>query len=288
METAEQSFAHALARMERSPAQKLFNPGLHKFLVRYSERLRGCGAIKDARLFFGQNMKVVLPEVISEVLYTYGFFDETVTWMVLKTVKEKDVVLDIGAHFGYFSLLFSHLVGSQGKVFSFEPTPSTFCMLKGNTGPIANIVAMNLAAGSQSGECTINDFGLKYSAWNTLADDSRMPGVLNRQNSTKVNVEIVRLDQYLAENHVQPTVIKIDTENFEYQVITGLTETLVKFRPTIIMETGSENALRSGLLLLSLGYKAWASNGPGSLFPWEQSLELANVRYKDMVFSYSV
>jgi protein-L-isoaspartate O-methyltransferase len=77
------------------------------------------GTEYKADLFFGRAMTVILPEIISQQIYTYGLFDEIVTGMVLRTVRQGDVVLDIGAHFGYFTLLFAHLAGESGRVVSF-------------------------------------------------------------------------------------------------------------------------------------------------------------------------
>ena len=120
-------------------------------------------------------MTVVLPEVISEQIYSYGLFDEIVTGVALRAVREGDVVIDVGAHFGYFTLLFAHLVGESGRVVSFEPTPSTFSVLRNNTAALKNVTPLNMAAGRQSGRLTISDFGLTYCAWNTLSGSSRMP-----------------------------------------------------------------------------------------------------------------
>jgi protein-L-isoaspartate O-methyltransferase len=44
-------------------------------------------------------------------------------------VRPGDVVLDVGAHIGYYTLLLSRLVGDQGRVYAFEPDPSNFALL---------------------------------------------------------------------------------------------------------------------------------------------------------------
>ena len=41
-------------------------------------------------------------------------------------IKPGDTVLDIGANFGVYTHEFSKLVGSEGKVYSFEPIPETY------------------------------------------------------------------------------------------------------------------------------------------------------------------
>ena len=52
--------------------------------------------------------------------------EKSTTDLFKKIIKEGDVVVDLGANIGYFSLLASKLVGSKGKVFSFEPEPKNY------------------------------------------------------------------------------------------------------------------------------------------------------------------
>ena len=61
-----------------------------------------------------------------------GVWEETLTNYLKKTVKEGNVVLDIGANIGYFTLLLAKLVGTKGRVFAFEPEPNNFSLLKKN------------------------------------------------------------------------------------------------------------------------------------------------------------
>lgn len=276
-------FERAVGRLHATPLEKLFLVGPVRFATRYLARVRREPTTRRAHLFFGQPMTVVLPEVISEQIYSYGFFDEIVTGLALRAVGKGDVVLDVGAHFGYFSLLFSHLVGESGQVVSFEPTPSTFTVLKRNTADLRNVTTLNMAAGRQSGRLAISDFGLTYSAWNTLSGSSRMPGVLTKPKA-RVEVEVVRLDDWCKRELIQPSVIKIDAENFEAEVVGGLAETLLRSRPRVLMETGSEQAIQAGRALLDLGYEVLVSNQPGVLTLQKDGVEEALVRNKDVLF----
>ena len=45
-------------------------------------------------------------------------------------IKKGDIVIDCGGHIGYYSLLFSRLVGKKGKVYTFEADPTNFSLLK--------------------------------------------------------------------------------------------------------------------------------------------------------------
>lgn len=277
-------FDRAYSNMYASPFAKLLRLGLHKFLFRYwVDRTRRVTPV-DANLFFGGHMRVVLPEVVSRVIYTYGFFDAEVTYLVSRYIKPGDTVLDVGAHFGYISVLSSHLVGDAGRVYSFEPTPSTFAVLSENAKSRANITALNLGAGKQNSSLDIADYGLQYCAWNTMADESRMPTVLAGIKANRVKVDVVKLDDYLDEKGIVPSFIKIDAENFEAAVIAGLANTIQKARPIVLMETGSTASLTAAESLDKQGYRPHVIPRPGVVEEWQGPLDEANGRFKDILF----
>lgn len=278
------TFDRAYKCMYASPFAKLIRPGLHKFLFRYwVDRTRRVTPV-DAKLFFGGHMRVVLPEVVSRVIYTYGFFDAEVTYLISRYIKPGDTVLDVGAHFGYVSVLSSHLVGNSGRVYSFEPTPSTFAVLSENAKSRANITVLNLGAGKQNSSLDIADFGLQYCAWNTMADESRMPMALAGAKANRVKVNVVKLDDYLAEKGIVPSFIKIDAENFEADVIAGLADTIQKARPIVLMETGSAASLTAAESLANQGYRPHVVPRLGVVEEWQGPLDEANGRFKDILF----
>ncbi len=284
MNTLETKFANACALMHRPRLAKLATPGIWTFVRRHAARNGlGSGPV-STRLFFGKQMTVVLPEVTSEALYTYGMFDEAVTWMIMKSVSTGQSVLDVGAHFGYCTLLMSHLVGEKGRVLALEPTPSTFEILSSNVAELSNVEAVNFAAGDQEGTVAISDYGVRYSAWNTLTPSSRLPEILGT-SAKSVPVKLARLDKLCEERQLRPQFIKVDAENFEDHVVSGLGDMLATIKPTILLETGSPQGLAAARNLLEFGYRPRVSEGAGSLNEWNDSIESANARFKDILFS---
>jgi FkbM family methyltransferase len=274
----------ANSRMHKAAMLKVFSPGIVKFLVRFFQRIKKTGSIKKVKLFFGDEMLVVLPEIVSEAIYTYGMFDDIVTGFIVSNLRKGEVVLDIGAHFGYFTLLSSCLVGDEGTVYSFEPSPSTFEILSMNTLQKRNVFAINAAVGRENGKCEIVDYGLKYCAWNTLSDNPRMENLLKFCSKDYSQVELVRLDTFLSKNNVVPTFVKVDAENYEYDVVAGFEKTLCNHRPKIIIEAGSSSSLRAAELLLNHGYRVYVSQKLGEISEWNGPIEKANAIYKDILF----
>jgi len=214
-----------------------------------------------ARTFWGRSMFVVLPEVVSSEILRYGYIEEAVVAAMLAHVKPGDVVLDIGAHLGFFSLLAAHLVGPSGRVHALEPVPSTFAMLARNLEGLPNATAHNLAAWSEPTEITINDFGLAHSAFNSV----RRPRLTDAAASTRsrpIKTRAVSLDAFAREHRLRPTFVKIDAESAEGEVLAGMRWLLEEVRPVLCVEVGDlgvEEAAPSTELvrtLTSSGYRA--------------------------------
>src|SRR5438093_12090398 len=124
----------------------------------------------NARTFWGGEMSVILPEQVSTNIWRYGCFEENVCLYLLSVLKDGMTFIDVGAHFGFFSLLASYLVGQRGKVLAFEPIPNTFHQLQNNISNYSrypNVEIFNCAAYSEDTEIKFYDYGLEDSAYNS-------------------------------------------------------------------------------------------------------------------------
>lgn len=144
-------------------------------------------------------------------------------------ICEDDVVADIGANIGLTSILFSTL---SEKVFSFEPSPTTYALLKENLlqAGVSNVVPINLGLGDKREEMTI-----------TFARNNRSGGYVSdkiRPESGHIteNIEIDKIDNYFFENDIHPSFIKIDVEGFEKNVISGGLKFIENKKPVVVME----------------------------------------------------
>ena len=277
-------YYRALDRLRQPPWRKLFDPGLRTFIARRNARRAPSPVTVRVPLFFGASMNVVLPEVISEQLHGYGLFDDVVTWMALCAVEPGDTVFDVGAHFGYFSLLFAALAGPSGRVFSFEPTPSTFAVLASNAHGDSRIHPIKAAAGATAGRLSIADYGLKYSAWNTLAGDGRLGSAAVAAAPVPVEVEVLSLDAFADARGLAPGFLKIDAENYETEVLQGAARQLDSHRPTLLLEAGSPRAADLASTLAAAGYRAFSTSTAGELREVADAAE-AGARFKDVLLA---
>src|SRR5258706_5554160 len=88
--------------------------GISRVLTRFS-RWRSRPVHARARIFWGQTMEIAFPDAVSIAIYQFGFFESGLTRIVLENLKPGMTFFDVRAHFGYFTLLASHLAGKHGQ-----------------------------------------------------------------------------------------------------------------------------------------------------------------------------
>jgi FkbM family methyltransferase len=213
--------------------------------------------------FWGEKMMVYLPEVVSLEIFRDGYIEEGLTRMILEYLKDGMTFLDIGSHFGFFTLLASNIVGKDGQVHSFEPTLCTYNILLDNIRTKNNITANNYAAFSIDTTLSFNDYGVEYSAWNSFVQARLDEQAINKITSKKMRVRAIPLDKYVDEKGIRPDFVKIDAESAEYDVLKGMRKIIKDYRPMISLETGDKgidnikNSREIISYLIERGYDAY-------------------------------
>jgi len=155
--------------------------------------------------------------------YYWGRFPDVAHQLLLcRVLKPGDTYIDVGANVGFHSMLASRLVGPSGVVLSFEPNPATFSILSGHMAinRIKNCRPFSFALGDVDGDATLNQIEI-HSGTATLR------AVNEPLNSVKVNVR--RGDEIFKDiPFAGQTIIKVDVEGFELQVLRGLEKTLAR------------------------------------------------------------
>ncbi len=187
--------------------------------------------------FWGGRMHIVLPELVSSEIRRYGFIESNVASFIINYCFLDDTVIDVGSHFGFFALLMSEIVGERGNVHCFEPTPSTFSILKKNLFPKKNVILNNNAIFSKNIEIYLNDYGLTSSAFNSI-NETRENKNNRKDNKTKLKINALTLDDYVKVNKLNPKLIKIDAESSEFEVIKGMDFILKEIKPILCIELG--------------------------------------------------
>ncbi len=231
--TVSRSKGTRIQRLKNAPKNLLYSKILELF-ARWFDK----STIVKTKTFWDENMLVVIPEIVSLHIYRYGFFEKCLTRIVLEYLKPGMTFLDIGAHFGYFSLLCSTIVGNDGQVHSFEPTPSSYEMLQSNTSGKRNIYINNIAVFSNRKKLLFKDYGVRFSAFNSACEARLKKATLRGLKVKTHEIETISLDEYIEDRGIEPDFIKIDAENAEYEILQGMEKILNKIRPSISIEVG--------------------------------------------------
>ena len=172
-----------------------------------------------------------------------------------QVVSPDDYVLDIGANFGRYTYHLSHLVQSNGRVFSMEPIPSTFEVLKSNIRKLGlrNVSCLNQAASDSPGFVSM-DVPEYEAGWKNFYEARVVSagGTIPCATLDDSFIDLPRLD-----------FIKCDVEGHELNVLRGAQRLIRKFRPKWLIEIGGDpdepatNAAQAFQLLQDLGYSPY-------------------------------
>ncbi len=146
--------------------------------------------------------------------------EERVLSELVRFLKPGDVVLDIGANVGLYTVLLASTVGTEGLVIACEPCAQNYNHLVENLilNGLANARLFRKALGNSSGKAKL------YAS--TVIGNSSLSGDKN-DNAGAEDVEVIEGDRLIASEKLPvPRAIKIDVEGFEYAVLEGLQATL--------------------------------------------------------------
>jgi len=162
-------------------------------------------------------------------------------------LKEGDVFLDIGAHIGRYTLPVARAVGENGLVIAVEASSRNYDCLNNNIklNNLHNVIAINAAAWSSNDD--LKYYPGKSSATGSIIGDKENEGIKVQGRSS---------DSLLEELNREAPVnwIKIDVEGVEIEVLKGLSKTLLKNKPKLIVEVLRKNIKKFENYMEALNY----------------------------------
>lgn len=186
-----------------------------------------------------------------------------------KFVFPGSIVIDVGANCGQYTYPLSKLVGTSGKVLSFEPTGHAFEVLKivKSKLQLKNVELYKIALSDKKGRMEIK----------TPVDNSGIPNIglssftINESKTIKEMVDVDRLDSVLNISKVEPmkiSFVKCDVEGSELFVLKGAENLLKTAKPVLLLEVDEEHIRAAGYtvehlfeFLENLGYAPYRVDG---------------------------
>jgi FkbM family methyltransferase len=209
--------------------------------------------------YLGFPLEYDFDSVIGRALFFSGYFEELeIRFFEQRLAKSTGlVVLDVGANIGLHALRWAR-VQPRGHVFAFEPSPRTSALLERNmrtSAPADNITIVREAVSSYCGKSAF--YECDDNAFSSLKDTHRKKVVA----TTTVSVDTI--DAFVSRQKLSTvSLIKIDVEGVEQQVIDGARETLKYLKPDLFVEIYKGEASNSDpeatvRYVQSLGYSAY-------------------------------
>ena len=146
-----------------------------------------------------------------------------------KIVGDKEVtIFDVGAHQGQTSTLYNNLF-KNATIYSFEPSPEAFEVLKKTCEAHKNITPFNIALSNTSGSVKfhLNQSSQTNSLLKTddRSDKTWPVNLLNTKET--INIDCVTIDDFVTQNNISHIdILKLDTQGTEYQIIEGAAQTI--------------------------------------------------------------
>lgn len=162
------------------------------------------------------------------------YYEHNVVHWIQRVVARLDrpIVFDVGANIGFYTVL---LAPQVDRVFTFEPVGETFTALRRNIeqNHLANVVPFQLGLAALPGAAAIK----VYSASGNSSLDVKLPAEHMTTFVREETISLTTIDQLVADHAVvAPSIIKLDVEGGEVDVIRGARTTLSQARPVVFAE----------------------------------------------------
>ena len=172
--------------------------------------------------------KLFLDKLDSLELFLHGSYEEFETETVKKIIKKGDIVLDVGANIGYYTLIFAKLVGKDGMVFAFEPEPTNFDLLKKSVtiNGYKNVILIRKALSDRTGKTKL------FLSEVNLGDHMIMD---TKENRNSIEIDTITGEDYFRDLNKKINFIKMDIQGAEIDALRGMSSLLQKMNEIKIM-----------------------------------------------------
>jgi len=211
-----------------------------------------------------------LSDIGHQIYFEGTFEDDEIDFFQKILIKDPEpIILDVGANIGVHTIKWLKQ-NPKAVAFAFEPSPITRGMLE------RNITRNHLAKRTTIIPQAVSDregiadfFECDDNAFSSLKDTQR------KQAIRSISVSVTTIDQFVKTNHITKiSLLKIDVEGFETEVIIGALETLKHLKPDLFVEIyGGSNSNPDPEATIALickqGYQSFILIN-GNIIPYEK------------------
>ncbi|WP_263770466.1 FkbM family methyltransferase [Propionivibrio soli] len=176
--------------------------------------------------------------VMFELFRSGSLYEPYTTAIAVGALRSGDMAIDVGAHVGYFAVLFRLCAGERGSVLAFEPMPNTYRGLLRNVlgNRFRNLMVLPLALSDTGGEATF------FLDSKNEGESSLVP-----RDGKSCVVQVSSLDDLFRDGLEQrPRVLKLDAEGVELKILKGGARFFASHAPDLVICEHNRGALENG------------------------------------------
>ncbi|MHB8261938.1 MAG: FkbM family methyltransferase [Bacteroidia bacterium] len=174
-------------------------------------------------------------QIENEIFWTglTGGWERVSLGIWIKLCKNAEVVFDIGANTGVYSLI-AKAINAKANVYAFEPVKRVFEKLtENNKLNNFDIMCLPVAASNFNGKAKIYDTATEHT-YSVTVNKNLNPETIG---TIITEIDVVTLDSIIEKDNLQKIdILKIDVETHEAEVLEGFRKNLKLFKPTILIE----------------------------------------------------
>ncbi|MBT2558696.1 FkbM family methyltransferase [Hymenobacter sp. ISL-91] len=215
------------------------------------------------------SFKFKTEDAVGRRMFKTGICEPGITRCFLNNVHlgENDIMLDIGANIGWYSMLFDRNSPASARIYAFEPDPLNYGLLTDNAqrNNARKVTCVQQALSDRQENKTLYLYPDKNRGRHSL---------LPLHEGKKIQVATTTVDDFMRDAQLDPRKIKfvkIDVEGYEYFVLKGA-KNLLPHLPLLHTEYSSEMMRKGGIdpqefinLIVSYGFQPFIIDAQGEL-----------------------
>lgn len=236
-------------------------------------------------------LRVRTDDVIGRHIYKYGAHEPETTAFLKRTlgVEDGDVLLDVGANIGWYSLILDRIAGAtQADVYSFEPDPENYALLGENRSlnGASHVHPVQLGVSAESGTFELHLFG---------GSNRGRHSMLPIHDGGSIEIRTTTLDEFWEREALGervPRFLKMDIEGHELPALRGARAVLARC-PLVMLEYSPRYMSAAGMqpaeLLDFMAAEGFSASllRDGELAPADRDSLLASDRHVDLFWRRS-
>jgi FkbM family methyltransferase len=194
-----------------------------------------------------------------------GYYERAISDITAKIVRAGDIVIDVGANFGWYTNLLCQQVGSTGRVHCFEPNAKMFPILKQNISLNKfedRAIATQIGIGSEKSSARLAATDGELGLGHIVGEGEAEP----YDRSEVQTIQIDTLDNLFGTYVGHISFIKIDVEGFEPFVVKGGKKVLESANPPVLQVEFNSDALKQHSAEVTSGFISYLNNMDTDIF----------------------